>query len=81
MATDRISLKSTCAHPLNSPVSLFLPNSTEFITQPERRVHVCHALLCPIGLGLIIRDPDSIRDPLRIRSENRISGVPGSESG
>ena len=34
-----------------------------------------------LGLGLIIRDPDSIRDQLRIRSENRISGVPGSESG
>ena len=34
-----------------------------------------------IGLGLIIRDPDSIRDPLRTPSENRISGVPGSESG
>ena len=31
-----------------------------------------------VGMGLIIRDPDSIRDPLRIRSENRISGVPGS---
>ena len=37
--------------------------------------------LVTIGLKLIIRDPDSIRNPVRIRSENRISRMPGSESG
>lgn len=30
--------------------------------------------------GLIIREPNSIRNPLRIRSENRISRASGSES-
>ncbi|KAF3606782.1 hypothetical protein DY000_02049682 [Brassica cretica] len=45
------------------------------------RPAVLKAYQWQLGLRLIIRDLDSIRDPLRIRSENRISGVSGSESG
>ena len=52
----------------------------EIINQASQKLNLKHGL-SHLGLGLIIRDPDSIRDPLRICSENRISGVPGSESG